>query len=85
MGKNNRFPRSFAFPLTQAAGDRLDAVAAAHDTTPGEWARAVVSRAAGLAHERRLTRRPFIDADLLRRAWPSSAVKATTSTRSLDA
>ena len=68
MTKGNRCPRSFAFRLTEADGERLDAVAAAHDTTPGEWARAVVSRAAGLAHERRLMQRRYIDAAMIRAA-----------------
>ncbi len=84
MTKGNRFPRSFAFRLTEADGERLDAVAAAHDTTPGEWARAVVSREAGLAHERRLMRRRFIDGAMIRAALAEFNRQGTTSIKSLD-
>lgn len=63
----NNFPRSFAFRLTEEDGERLDAAAAAAGTTPGEWARQVVSSALGIAYLRRSMRRRIANADLLRR------------------
>ena len=78
----NNFPRSFAFRLTEADGDSLDAVAAAAGTTPGEWARQTVSTALGIAYERRSMRRRVANAELLRNSSAKSADRATTSTRS---
>ena len=63
----NNYPRSFAFRLTEAAGARLDDIAAAAGTTPGEWAREVVSTALGVAYQKRSMRRRVANADLLRR------------------
>ena len=65
-GNLNNYPRSFAFRLTLADGERLDAAAAAAGTTPGEWARQVVSTALGVAYQRRAMRRRVANADLLR-------------------
>ena len=62
----NNYPRSFAFRLCTADGDRLDAAAAASGTTPGEWARQVVSTALGIAYQRRAMRRRVANAHLLR-------------------
>ena len=62
----NNYPRSFAFRLTQADGERLDAMAAAAGTTAGEWARETVSAALGIAYRRRSVRRRVANADLLR-------------------
>lgn len=64
---NTNFPRSFAFRLTKADGERLNTVAAAAGTKPGEWARQVVSAALGIAYERRSVRRRVAHADLLRK------------------
>lgn len=63
----NNYPRSFAFRLTQADGERLDAVAAAAGTKPGEWARMTISKALGITYHQRSMRRRVANADLLRR------------------
>lgn len=53
----NQYPRNFGFRMTEADGERLDAVAAAHRTSPGEWARAMLSPALGMAYEERTVKR----------------------------
>ncbi len=71
-GAINNYPRSFAFRLTEVDGERLDAVAAAAGTTPGEWARQMICAALGIAYGRRSMRRRVANADLLRQllaAW----------------
>ena len=62
----NNYPRSFAFRLTTADGERLDAAAAGAGTTSGEWARKTVSAALGIAYRRRSMRKSIANADLLR-------------------
>ena len=63
----NNFPRSFAFRLTEEDGNRLDAMASAAGTTPGEWARQTISAALGVAYVKRSVRRRVAHADLLRK------------------
>ena len=63
----NNFPRAFAFRLTEADGDHLDAVAAAEGITSGEWARRVVGAELGIAYTRRRIKARVANADVLRR------------------
>lgn len=62
----NNYPRCFAFRLTEADGERLDAAAAVAGTTPGEWARKTISGALGLAYRQRSMRLRIANANLLR-------------------
>jgi hypothetical protein len=66
MPRQNRFPRSFAFRLTDEDGSYLDDVSAAHGFLPGEWARKVISESLARDFSRRAVRLRVQNAELLR-------------------
>ncbi len=66
MTRAVRYPVSFAFRVDEATAATMRDVAAAHGVAPAEWARDVVTVAAGADFNRPPVRRRILHAEILR-------------------